>query len=922
MELAKTFLMSAFRNRKGKGEQTAKARAKARAGKGGEEVERTADVDAPRLPVGCKVRLAADCYKVQDTELGPLMPGDIGVLRGDDQSDCPYQVEAPDGTQWHYRPAAIEQVQDLAPAAPDAWSDVTANAKVASGNSGPSQAEKTGAGRKMTKQEKALANLAFINPGVKAAVSLWGAGAGVVVHQPNPAAATSRRPPAGTGLAEDANAPRERADVVVSMEADAAAGVPSADVHMQDDVGSESTSTTEARSVGATEMDTPEETIRVGAAQNAPSAVLSSKARRFAPYGACQISKEKPSGSACADAGAAPCAAAADTPAGEAHKESANESGGASTGAAASNADTAAGEARTEKASESGGADAGTAPCAVGEKTPAGEVGKEEANESGGADAGAAASAAAADTSAGEAGKEDDMESRCDIADRDEGAEDVSPAAAVDMQPAHGHTECGNGVDAPEIESGGALDVSTAAGNPGGGACETEMSTLSAAADTSPGESTKNDAAAGRGEGAGAQSCGAISALSSGDAVAASTPQIVRGLRDEVRNSGVDGEGVGSKSAAAHGLLALGASLSAFQKSGAGAAGTSVGKQPKNADEVSSRDTVQKQDLWMAQQLQRLQVMHIATNSRGSGRTSKGPRALALRQLLQSSSEEARVDWKRMYRSYLWLSVLSFGDAHPPCSLRPHHLVGTDSCCRIAHAYGCQSVFDRDLEFCSPPDADAGGRTGGRADRFREQRQKMNKLSLGDCTAIAGALPQPEHPRTRMQAPMDGPDGFSSGMHFFEIISKAVLQESGAETEGASFTVGIVSNSRRPNGIFLGSEPATGVAGFGFGYQGGRAQVMSTGCELRDYGCKFSAGDTIGVLLDADAGVISFFVNDVGQGVAFEGQDFNKMRKADKQEWNFRPAVGLYTPGVQVSLRHRSATRHALPPLSHLCSAL
>jgi len=40
------------------------------------------------------------------------------------------------------------------------------------------QAQKQAAGRKMTRQERELANLAFVNPGVNAAVSRWGAGAG------------------------------------------------------------------------------------------------------------------------------------------------------------------------------------------------------------------------------------------------------------------------------------------------------------------------------------------------------------------------------------------------------------------------------------------------------------------------------------------------------------------------------------------------------------------------------------------------------------------------------------------------------------------------------------------------------------------------------------------------------------------------
>jgi hypothetical protein len=473
----------------------------------------------------------------------------------------------------------------------------------------------------------------------------------------------------------------------------------------------------------------------------------------------------------------------------------------------------------------------------------------------------------------------------------------------ADIQTADVHKEGSKGGDVAEgelLEASG--DVHKANGNGCGGINVTENSPSAAA-------ERRNDANAGRGLNAVVESCGTAAVVSSaGDAAGAAMPQIVPGLRDEIRNSSVACEGGawGSKSAAAHGLLEL------CRRDDADGAGASAGKLPTHAEEVANQEAANTQDMWLAQQLQRLQVMHNATNRC----TRHEPCTLSLKTMRQAWTDQTRVDWKRMYRAYLLLSVLSFGDTYPQCSLRPHHISGADSCCKNSHAHGCQSVFDREFEVRDPQDADAGFRADQPWRRQKMIKQKMIKFFPGDCTAIAGVVPQADHPRTRMQAPMEGPDGFRSGMHFFEITSKAVLQESGAESDRASFAVGLVSNSRRPGGIFLGSEPACGAAGFGFGYQGGRKQVMSTGCEPREYGCHFAAGDTVGVLLDADKGVISFFVNNVGQGIAFRGQDFKRMRCAangNKQEWCFRPAVGLYAPGVKLSLRHRSATRHAPP---------
>ena len=43
--------------------------------------------------------LSADYTKYEDVSIGPLKPGDIGILEEDDKSDKPYRVKASDGKQ-------------------------------------------------------------------------------------------------------------------------------------------------------------------------------------------------------------------------------------------------------------------------------------------------------------------------------------------------------------------------------------------------------------------------------------------------------------------------------------------------------------------------------------------------------------------------------------------------------------------------------------------------------------------------------------------------------------------------------------------------------------------------------------------------------------------------------------------------------
>jgi len=180
--------------------------------------------------------------------------------------------------------------------------------------------------------------------------------------------------------------------------------------------------------------------------------------------------------------------------------------------------------------------------------------------------------------------------------------------------------------------------------------------------------------------------------------------------------------------------------------------------------------------------------------------------------------------------------------------------------------------------------------------------QNLSKTFSGDCCAVSG-----NDEETGFIS------GYNTGIHYWEIVSSVV--EAGAADDPPSFAVGVVTGDRKPGKIFLGSEPASGILGVGFGYLGSRAQVMSTGFEPRSYGVTFAAGDTIGVLFQCTPGAeqLRFFVNGVDQGVAFSSKDFRskammRIRTGAEGRDSWRPAVGMSKAGVQVSICHRSAT--------------
>ena len=109
----------------------------------------------------------------------------------------------------------------------------------------------------------------------------------------------------------------------------------------------------------------------------------------------------------------------------------------------------------------------------------------------------------------------------------------------------------------------------------------------------------------------------------------------------------------------------------------------------------------------------------------------------------------------------------------------------------------------------------------------------------------------------------------------------------------------------------MGYEAATGADGYGFAYQGSGAQLATTGAQPHQYGVTFKAGDTLGVLLDADAASLTFFVNQECQGVAFEGM--RRTMRATHEHSALLPALGLHKSGVRLGIRHCLRPPHTFP---------
>lgn len=95
----------------------------------------------------------------------------------------------------------------------------------------------------------------------------------------------------------------------------------------------------------------------------------------------------------------------------------------------------------------------------------------------------------------------------------------------------------------------------------------------------------------------------------------------------------------------------------------------------------------------------------------------------------------------------------------------------------------------------------------------------------------------------------------SSGQFYFEVVIDNMV--------GTNFAMGVAINDAGTGSP--GNDPSEWV------YIGSPAPVKRNNSVSNTYGLAFTEGDVIGVMLDADAGELSFSVNGADQGVAFTG---------------------------------------------------
>ena len=125
--------------------------------------------------------------------------------------------------------------------------------------------------------------------------------------------------------------------------------------------------------------------------------------------------------------------------------------------------------------------------------------------------------------------------------------------------------------------------------------------------------------------------------------------------------------------------------------------------------------------------------------------------------------------------------------------------------------------------------------------------------------------------------------GFSTGSHYWEIdIISSV---------SSYLFIGIAKTGVDLEGFLGGDAHGWGYIGDG-GIYHGRTKV-------KNYGSGYSAGDKIGVLLDCDAGSVSFYKNGRGMGVALENL-----------HGLFYPAISLYAKGQVVRISYKEGSSH------------
>lgn len=118
-------------------------------------------------------------------------------------------------------------------------------------------------------------------------------------------------------------------------------------------------------------------------------------------------------------------------------------------------------------------------------------------------------------------------------------------------------------------------------------------------------------------------------------------------------------------------------------------------------------------------------------------------------------------------------------------------------------------------------------------------------------------------------------------------------------TAGPGAQIGIALSSTSPTTTYLGSTGATGTTGYGYYSSNGNKYSGSGGVA---YGASYTTSDVIGVALDLTAGTLTYYKNNVSQGVAFTGLvgEFTPAAGSDGTNdtggFNFGQQPFTYTP--------------------------
>jgi hypothetical protein len=165
----------------------------------------------------------------------------------------------------------------------------------------------------------------------------------------------------------------------------------------------------------------------------------------------------------------------------------------------------------------------------------------------------------------------------------------------------------------------------------------------------------------------------------------------------------------------------------------------------------------------------------------------------------------------------------------------------------------------------------------------------LNPLKSYDSTGLSnGSLRQTISNGTYWSATL-GTIGVSSGKWYWETTFTNLVIDS---------KYGVVGIA--PGGFVTGLDQFTGLTSTSYGYfnQTGYKYVSGVGSA---YGASFTNGDVIGIALDLTAGTLTFYKNNVSQGVAFSGISGlyfpgSSTYNGSTQDFNFGQQPFTYTP--------------------------